>query len=270
MAHDFLTEDARRLMQRLQEQLQESFSGSLEDSDNSSTVTFEPDPSELERTASADRRRLSPALRDFRPLSPFLSQTHRTLSIEKTKRSSRPRIEDLSRTLPRDMHPAPRTPRKATPPSSTSRNRPRDQGDFSPVPRPKPALKAGIAESMRKQQIEGKKGALGGFKGKLQPSTVILKAGMKAGGGRGQQEHRVADYLLNKQRKIEEMRKALRPSFTPDISASSKKLVKRMLFTQKKSETSRDWKGLVLSVDPTAETQDSAPDTPRLRSPAVD
>lgn len=269
MAHDFLTEDARRLMQRLQERLQESLSRSP-DSDNSSTVTFEPDPTELERTASADRRRLSPA-RDLRPLSPFLSHTHRTLSIEKIRRSSRPRIEDLSRTLPREMHPSPRTPRKAalTPTSLTGRNRPKDPGEFSPVPRPKPLPKSGLSESLRKPHLPGKKGIPGVLKGKLAPSVGIGKAGVKPG-SKGPQEHRVADYLLNKQRKIEEMRKALRPSFTPDISASSKKLVKKMLFTQKKNETSHDWKGLVLSVDPTAETQDSAPDTPRLRSPAVD
>lgn len=270
MASDFLTEDARLLMQRLQQRLEEPFLSSPSSSGNSSTVTFEPDPCELERTASADRRRLSPALRDLRPLSPLLSHTHRTLSIEKIYRTVRPRIEDLSRTLPREMQSGLGIARKSalTPTSFAGRHKARDRSELSPVYRAKPAPKPVISE--RKQQLEGKKTISGVFKGKTGYMAGSTKAGSRPGGYRALQEHRVAEYQVNKQKKIEEMRKALRPSFTPDISASSKKLGKRMMMMQKKNETNHDWKGLVLSVDPTAETQDSAPDTPRLRSPAVD
>lgn len=96
-----------------------------------------------------------------------------------------------------------------------------------------------------------------GVKGKITP-----------GGKQGGRKDRVTEYLVSKQKKLEDMRRAMQPSFTPDISASSKRLVRRMMMTQRKPDHC-DWKGLLLTVD-TAETQDSAPDTPRLRSPAVD
>lgn len=82
-------------------------------------------------------------------------------------------------------------------------------------------------------------------------------------------EVRMSEFLKSRQKKVEDLRKTLEPSFTPEICAASKKMVRRAVGRPVEDRLYTPpplhWKDmLVATIEPTPETQGSSPSTPRL------